>query len=378
MHSTARCTRKVPATFVDADHPDRNQRSSTHAAGPILVNVNYEPLGEIGEVREAIRAAASGLLERDALVEVLFLAAIAGEHVLVVGPPGTAKSQVVRSVAHQLGGSYFEYLLGRFTEPNEIFGPVDLRKLREGTVEIETTGMLPEADIAFIDEVFLGSTAILNTLLSILNERVFRRGSTVVDVPLRLCVGASNSMPTDPSLAAFADRFLVRMFLEPIDDGLMEDLLRTTWEAGVDREQGPPSLSLQQLDRLRAARQHCDLSTVRPSLAHAIRAMRTAGVPITDRRAVKAQSLVAAAAVLDGRSTATTADLWPLPLIVPTNESQIAAREVLGPLLDDASNAVTPHAAELLSASRASRAQRLVGRCQEVAWPHPGELDDAR
>ena len=298
--------------------------------------MNHDSMADTGDVRQAIRAAASGLLERDALVEVLFLAAIAGEHVLVVGPPGTAKSQVVRNVAHQLGGSYFEYLLGRFTEPNEIFGPVDLRKLREGTVEIETSGMLPEAHIAFIDEVFLGSTAILNTLLGILNERVFRRGSTVVNVPLRLCVGASNTMPTDPSLAAFADRFLVRMFLEPIDDALMEDLLKTTWETPAAAEATSSALSLEHLDRLRAARQECDLSAVRPSLAHAIRAMRTAGVPITDRRAVKAQSLVAAAAVLDGRNVASRADLWPLPLIVPTNESQIAAREVLGPLLDDA------------------------------------------
>lgn len=334
------------------------------------------PDADADDVRRAIRAAASGLLERDALVEVLFLAAIAGEHVLVVGPPGTAKSLAVRNVAHQLGGSYFEYLLGRFTEPNEIFGPVDLRRLREGTVEIETTGMLPEADIAFIDEVFLGSTAILNTLLSILNERVFRRGSTVITVPLRLCVGASNTMPTDPSLAAFADRFLVRMFLEPIDDGLMEHLLETTWAAGAESSPATPSLSLAQLDHLRAARASCDVSAVRPVLAHAIRVMRAAGVPITDRRAVKAQSLVAAAAVLDGRTAARTADLWPLPLIVPTNESQIAAREVLGPLLDDASNAVAPHAAELLSASRASRADRLVARGREVLWPNPAEVND--
>src|SRR6187402_2254014 len=103
--------------------------------------MNGAGFGGTSDVRAAIRAATAGLLERDALVEVLFLAAIAGEHVLVVGPPGTAKSQAVRSVAHQMGGSYFEYLLGRFTEPNEIFGPVDLRRLRDGVVEIETTGM---------------------------------------------------------------------------------------------------------------------------------------------------------------------------------------------------------------------------------------------
>jgi MoxR-like ATPase len=88
-----------------------------------------------------------------------------------------------------LGGRYFEYLLGRFTEPSEIFGPIDLRKLREGTVETETADMLPEAEIAFLDEVFLGSTAILNTLLSLLNERTFRRGHTRLQCPLRVCVG---------------------------------------------------------------------------------------------------------------------------------------------------------------------------------------------
>ncbi|WP_328398991.1 AAA family ATPase [Streptomyces sp. NBC_00390] len=122
--------------------------------------------------------------------ETVVLCAVAGEHLLVIGLPGTAKSEAVRRVSQQLGGQLFEYVLGRFTEPNEIFGPVDLRRLREGVVEVETTGMLPEADVAFLDEVFLGSTAILNTLLGLLNERTFRRGSTSVDVPLRVCVGA--------------------------------------------------------------------------------------------------------------------------------------------------------------------------------------------
>src|SRR6185436_7639348 len=101
---------------------------------------------------------------------------------------------------------------------NELFGPIDLRRLREGVVEVETAGMLPEAEIAFLDEVFLGSTAILNTLLGLLNERVFRRGHTVKACPLKVCVGASNAIPDDEALAAFADRFLVRVFLEPVPD----------------------------------------------------------------------------------------------------------------------------------------------------------------
>ena len=157
------------------------------------------------------------------------LCAVAGEHLLVVGPPGTGKSEAVRRVADELGGHYFEYLVGRFTEPNELFGPIDLRRLREGVVEVETAGMLPEAEVAFLDEVFLGSTAILNTLLGMLNERVFRRGRTALPVALRVCVGASNALPDDPALAAFADRFLGRIFVDSVTDARLEELLEVGW-----------------------------------------------------------------------------------------------------------------------------------------------------
>src|SRR5207253_11342216 len=148
------------------------------------------PLEQAAEsLRAAIADASRGLVERGALVETIALAAVAGEHLLVIGPPGTAKSEAVRRVARATGARYFEYLVGRFTEPSEIFGPVDLRKLREGRVETETAGMLPEAEFAFLDEIFNGSTAILNTLLGILNERVFRRGHTQMKCPLRVCIG---------------------------------------------------------------------------------------------------------------------------------------------------------------------------------------------
>src|SRR3712207_1834456 len=92
-------------------------------------------------------------------------------------------------------------------------------------VETETHGMLPEAELAFLDEVFLGSTAILNTLLGLLNERLFRRGHTRLHCPLRVCVGASNALPEDEALAAFADRFLARIFVEPVPDPRLEELL---------------------------------------------------------------------------------------------------------------------------------------------------------
>lgn len=187
------------------------------------------PAQAAAHLRTAIRQASQGLVERESLVELVVLSAVAGEHLLVVGPPGTAKSAAVRRIALALGGSYFEYLLGRFTEPNELFGPVDLRRLREGVVVTETTGMLPEAELAFLDEVFLGSTAILNSLLGILAERPFRRGHTDLACPLRVCVGASNGLPEDPALAAFADRFLLRVFIDRLPDPRLEELLEGGW-----------------------------------------------------------------------------------------------------------------------------------------------------
>src|SRR5580692_7468000 len=180
-------------------------------------------------LQRALAAASGSLIEREAVVELVGLCAVAGEHMLVIGPPGTAKSEAVRRVAHATGGRYFEYLLGRFTEPSEIFGPIDLRRLKEGVVETQTAGMLPEAEIAFLDEIFLGSTAILNTLLALLNERTFRRGATKMRVPLRVCVGASNALPDDEALAAFGDRFLLRAFLDPIPDPRLEELLEGGW-----------------------------------------------------------------------------------------------------------------------------------------------------
>jgi MoxR-like ATPase len=302
-------------------------------------------------------------------------AALAREHLLVIGPPGTAKSVAVRRMAQATGGRYFEYLLGRFTEPNEIFGPVDLRKLREGTVETDVSGMLPEAEIAFLDEIFQGSSAILNTLLGILNERVFRRGHTELVCPLRICVGASNSLPTDESLAAFADRFLVRVFVESIDDPQLETLLDSGWR--LDHSKFSELASMDDIDSLAEAGQTVDLGSVRPQLAHLLRILRSAGIVLSDRRVVKAQSSVAAAAVLAGRSRPNDADLWPLIYVVPTQEQQEIARESLRDLLRHTENVSLPAAAEEASAGPLVRARRLVMSANQLLTERPDGNEDA-
>src|SRR5438128_354062 len=141
------------------------------------------------------RELAAALIERDEEVDVVLTALIAQEHPLFVGVPGTAKSLLLDSVMGWMGGRRFTILLTKFSTPEELFGPVSVAGLKEDRYRRITAGRLPEADGCFLDEVFKGSSAILNTLLRVLNERTFDNGGEAVPVPLRLCVAASNEWP---------------------------------------------------------------------------------------------------------------------------------------------------------------------------------------
>src|SRR5271156_719873 len=145
--------------------------------------------------REAVTPIKQRFVGRDEIVDLIALTVVAGEHLFLHGPPGTAKSALLRTFARSVQGNYFEYMLTRFTEPNEIFGPVDIAKLREGKFITVTTGMLPEAEFAFLDELFNANSAILSSLLTILNERVYRRGLETHQLPLVALVSGSNHLP---------------------------------------------------------------------------------------------------------------------------------------------------------------------------------------
>lgn len=312
----------------------------------------------ITKIRECIKVATQGFIGRQQLAELIILAVIAKEHLLVIGPPGTAKSAVVRRMARIMDGNYFEYLLGRFTEPSELFGTVNLKKLREGSVETDTQGMLPEAEIAFLDEVFLGSTAILNTLLGILNERKFRRGHTQIDCPLKICIGASNSLPEDEGLAAFADRFLIRLFIEPIADSFIEDLLVGGWQAEFTHVDSV--LSLNELSEMSEHLKNVKLDHIIPFFADAIRLLRQSGIVLTDRRVVKTLKLIAAAALVNGRLEAQKQDIWPLFYVLPTKDMQQRGQEILKEFFTLSNNSQLFYATELASQQPNGRLQRLV------------------
>ncbi len=327
-----------------------------------MTDMNQNPLSLsecIDQLNQALQQINTKLVDRETLVQLIILAAIAREHLLVLGPPGTAKSAAVRAIAGAFDGKYFEYVLGRFSEPNELFGPIDLGKLKEGVVETETKGMLPEADIAFLDEVFLGSTAILNTLLGILNERQFNRGHTRMNCPLRVCVSASNTLPDDPALSAFADRFLLRLHVEALPDSMLETLLNTGWRSATDTQQ-TIKLPITILDTLSEAARDVNLQPTQEGLAYCIRQLRKAGIELSDRRIVKTQSLIAAAAILDGRLEASNKDLWPIIYAIPTPEAQQQAREVLQDILLESANPVLPQAVSQAASGPLARAGTII------------------
>ncbi|MEW5935842.1 MAG: AAA family ATPase, partial [Bacillota bacterium] len=161
----------------------------------------------------------SRFFERAEVVRGCLLALLAREHVLLLGPPGTAKSQLVNELAACLGLRYFSWLLTRFSTPEELFGPVSLRALQEDRYARVTAGKLPEAEVAFLDEVFKASSAILNTLLGVMNERVFFNDGQGTRVPLVSLFGASNEVPQgddESALQAFSARFLLRYQVQPL------------------------------------------------------------------------------------------------------------------------------------------------------------------
>lgn len=153
---------------------------------------------------------------KDDIIDLFGVCLVARENLFLLGPPGTAKSSLVQKLAQRLQGRVFDYLLTRFTEPNELFGPFDIRRLREGDLVTNTEGMLPEADLIFLDELLNANSAILNSLLLVLNERVFRRGRETYPLPTLMVVGASNRLPEDDALGALFDRFLLRVYCDKV------------------------------------------------------------------------------------------------------------------------------------------------------------------
>jgi MoxR-like ATPase len=158
--------------------------------------------------------------EREDEIAGSLLAMLSGEHILFIGPPGTAKSMLARELCNCIdGGNFFYYLLTRFTTPDEIYGPLSLSALQADVFKRKIDGYLPTANVSFLDEIFKANSSILNSLLTVLNERKYHNGSEILDVPLLSVFGASNELPEEnESLDALYDRFLFRYYIGYVQD----------------------------------------------------------------------------------------------------------------------------------------------------------------
>jgi len=272
-------------------------------------------------LNERLRQVASSLeqqfLGKDEIIRLLLIAVVAGEHCVLLGPPGTAKSALIRSLAELMQAKYFEYLLTRFTEPNEIFGPVDIAAFREGHYRRNTAGMLPEAEIVFLDEVFKSNSAILNALLTLLNERKYTSGGQIIRCPLISVFAASNEVPGDETLNAIFDRFLLRVRSDNLDAYHFSELLQRGIAHEVRQVTGQkvqPLLSARELiDMGRSFGQRMNFSDAFLSAYRGLAfQIRAEGISLSDRRVVKMLKLFSASAFLDGRPTADASDFFVL------------------------------------------------------------------
>jgi MoxR-like ATPase len=174
-------------------------------------------------------------VKKQELIDLMLIAAVASEPLLLVGPPGTAKSELVLKFKDALGlaeEDYFEYMLTRFTEPSEIVGPIDIGKLREGRYVRREQGKLPTARLAFLDEIFKSNSAILNILLTIINERKFYQDGAPQPVRLRVLFAATNEVPEQSELAALKDRFCLKAESRSVQEAHFTELI----DAGIRGE----------------------------------------------------------------------------------------------------------------------------------------------
>ncbi|MBO3459573.1 AAA family ATPase [Aetokthonos hydrillicola Thurmond2011] len=286
---------------------------------------------------------------RDEAIDLLVLATVCQEHLLLIGVPGTAKTAIINRYTDLIDAKEFSYLLTRFTEPSELFGPLDVAAFQKGTYHIRTEGMLPEAQIVFLDEVFQGSSAILNSLLTILNERKFYNGSQRQAVPLICLIGASNSLPDDPALHAFGDRFVLRLEVNRVEDNQIDELLEQGWELEREKIEAAkramanqpvsevlPIIKLNDILQLHGRLTEVNLANIRPEYGRLVRELRAEGVEFSDRRVVKGLKLIAGSTLLRGAESAEYVDFLPLFHLWDRSEEADVLKTVLRSRLEEA------------------------------------------
>lgn len=257
-------------------------------------------------VNELLQSA-KNLYDREEVCKLIFLSLVANESIFLYGPPGTAKSMTAKWTANLFAtDKYFSCLLNQYTQPDEIFGPVSIKTLEQGVYQRLTHGYMPEAEITFLDEIWKAGPAILNTLLTITNEKIFKNGNETMQVPLKLLISASNEFPKEDSgLAPLYDRFLLRVDVEPISS-------KKDFEAMLTDSSENISFTPLSYDELESWQEKARAVEVPKNITDFLYSLRLQfeknELYISDRRWKKSLNLMKSVAFLNGRNFVKTSD----------------------------------------------------------------------
>ena len=278
----------------------------------------------------SFRASLNGsFLDRADVIDGLLTSLITKQNAFLFGPPGTGKSELVRAITGGFDGSkYFGYLLSPTTDPSELYGPVAVSKLLKDEYTRDVSGYLPDCNVAFLDELFRGSSAVLNSLLQILNERTFNNGKQAIDTEIQSIVAATNSFPTEEALQAFCDRFLFR----PTITGLKSPTHKRTlmrWAVAQSPEWKRPKVesTLTYKDLVELQKQAAKTTVPDAFIdqfAEILDMLESRGISVSDRRRVQILSFMKGWAVVQGETEVHAAMLHQtLKHIIYTNPDEI-------------------------------------------------------
>lgn len=284
-----------------------------------------------------------GLVGRKEEINLMLLALLASENILLLGEPGTAKSEMSRRIQKCLPekSNFFEYLLTRFTTPEEIFGGISIPKLKEGKQERMIEGYLPDAHVCFLDEIFKANSSILNSLLTLANERIYHDGARKIETPLRVIVGASNELPTETELEALYDRFIFRKEVFPVSDKEIIELLESDSEDCVINKD--LKFTFEELDRIKRESKNVILGKDALILLKDIRIeinkyykKNSINFGISDRRLKKMVKILKVVAYTNGRLEVNKSDFYILENVLWDKlENRLEIKELLINMIND-------------------------------------------